>query len=187
LIRTFTSPSHRQLHRKTFATLHARCATNSSPASTSRSIHVSATCPCRVCWKVTRWNRQHQVHNTRLTHSRTTCIRGSRCTRRDWHKSSAERAATPESDDEHQVSGPGNQFNQSSMSSSNGPKSPNNEAEEREELESILRDLEEENATLQAEYDRLKNKSTPTSTPDDAQTTPTAGGGQVRLAGSLRL
>ncbi|CRK92191.1 CLUMA_CG005757, isoform D [Clunio marinus] len=80
--------------------------------------------------------------------------------------------STPESDDEHQLP---NQFNQS-MSSSNGPKSPNNEAEEREELESIIKDLEEENATLQAEYDRLKNKQTPTSTPDDSQTTPTQGG-----------
>lgn len=88
--------------------------------------------------------------------------------------------STPESDgeDDHQIP---NQFNQS-MSSSNGPKSPNTEAEEREELESIIKDLEEENATLQAEYDRLKNKQTPTSTPDDAQTTPTqggTGGGQV--------
>jgi hypothetical protein len=79
--------------------------------------------------------------------------------------------STPESDDEHQMP---NQFNQS-MSSSNGPKSPSNEAEEREELESIIKDLEEENATLQAEYDRLKTKSTPTTTPDDSQTTPTAG------------
>lgn len=73
-----------------------------------------------------------------------------------------------------------NQFSQSS----NGPKSPNNEAEEREELESIIKDLEEENATLQAEYDRLKNKQTPTSTPDESQTTPTQGNGQgqVRFA-----
>lgn len=82
--------------------------------------------------------------------------------------------STPESDDEHQMP------NQS-ISSSNGPKSPNNEAEEREELEQILRDLEEENATLQAEYDRLKNKQTPTSTPDDAQSSSQAPGqGQVR-------
>ena len=88
--------------------------------------------------------------------------------------------STPESDDEHQMP---NHFNQS-MSSSNGPKSPNNEAEEREELESIIKDLEEENATLQAEYDRLKNKQTPTSTPDDPEKTPTqgSGGGQVKLS-----
>jgi hypothetical protein len=85
--------------------------------------------------------------------------------------------STPESDDEHTIP---NQFNQS-LSSSNGPKSPNNEVEEREELEQILRDLEEENATLQAEYDRLKNKQTPTSTPDDAQTTPTQGSGQGQV------
>lgn len=82
--------------------------------------------------------------------------------------------STPDSDDEHQM--PNQSFNQS-ISSSNGPKSPSNEAEEREELEQIIRDLEEENATLQAEYDRLKVKQTPTSTPDDAQTTPTQGGG----------
>lgn len=92
--------------------------------------------------------------------------------------------STPESDDEHQMP---NQFSQS-MSSSNGPKSPNNEAEEREELESIIKDLEEENATLQAEYDRLKNKSTPTSTPDDNQTTPTQGGnGQGGQVGDQNL
>lgn len=84
--------------------------------------------------------------------------------------------STPESDDEHQMP---NQFSQSM--SSNGPKSPSNEAEEREELESIIKDLEEENSTLQAEYDRLKNKQTPTSTPDDAQTTPTQGNGQGQV------
>ena len=89
--------------------------------------------------------------------------------------------STPDSDDEHQMPNQSS-FNQS-ISSSNGPKSPSmNETEEREELEQIIRDLEEENATLQAEYDRLKNKQTPTSTPDDAQTTtPTQGGGQVRI------
>jgi hypothetical protein len=83
--------------------------------------------------------------------------------------------STPDSDDEHQLTNPAS-FSQS-IASSNGPKSPSNEAEEREELEQIIRDLEEENATLQAEYDRLKIKQTPTSTPDDAQTTPTQGGG----------
>ena len=88
--------------------------------------------------------------------------------------------STPESDDEHQMP------NQS-ISSSNGPKSPNNEAEEREELEQILRDLEEENATLQAEYDRLKNKQTPTSTPDaDAQAT-TQGPGQGQVVSQIKL
>ncbi|XP_070495965.1 dystrophin, isoforms A/C/F/G/H-like isoform X7 [Chironomus tepperi] len=78
--------------------------------------------------------------------------------------------STPESDDEHQMPNP-------SISSSNGPKSPSNEAEEREELEQIIRDLEEENATLQAEYERLRVKQTPTTTPDDTQTTPTQGSG----------
>lgn len=91
--------------------------------------------------------------------------------------------STPDSDDEHQMTNPAS-FSQS-IASSNGPKSPSNEAEEREELEQIIRDLEEENATLQAEYDRLKVKQTPTTTPDDAQTTPTAanqgGGGQVQF------
>lgn len=81
--------------------------------------------------------------------------------------------STPESDDEHHLA------NQSSISSSNGPKSPNNEVEEREELESIIRDLEEENSSLQAEYERLKNKQTPTTTPEDSDKTPgqTNGGG----------
>jgi hypothetical protein len=79
--------------------------------------------------------------------------------------------STPESDDEHHLA------NQS-ISSSNGPKSPNNEVEEREELESIIRDLEEENATLQAEYERLKNKQTPTTTPEDSDKTPTQSNGQ---------
>ncbi|KAL7035147.1 hypothetical protein ACKWTF_008245 [Chironomus riparius] len=78
--------------------------------------------------------------------------------------------STPESDDEHQMPNP-------SISSSNGPKSPSNEAEEREELEQIIRDLEEENATLQAEYERLRVKQTPTTTPDESQTTPTQGSG----------
>lgn len=77
--------------------------------------------------------------------------------------------STPESDDEQMP----NHFSQSS----NGPKSPANiDSEEREELESIIRDLEDENASLQAEYDRLRTKSTPTTTPDDSQTTPTQGG-----------
>lgn len=89
--------------------------------------------------------------------------------------------STPDSDDEHPLPNQAS-FNQS-IASSNGPKSPSNEVEEREELEQIIQDLEEENATLQAEYDRLKNKQTPTLTPDDAQTTPTQGGqgGQVEI------
>jgi hypothetical protein len=81
--------------------------------------------------------------------------------------------STPESDDE---TNPG------------GAKSPVPiplsaiDPEQREELEQIIRDLEEENATLQAEYDRLRTKQTPSTTPDEsqAQTTPTQSGqGQV--------
>lgn len=40
------------------------------------------------------------------------------------------------------------------------------DAEQREELEAMIRDLEEENASLQAEYERL-SKQTPGSTPED--------------------
>lgn len=77
--------------------------------------------------------------------------------------------STPESDDEHQLIA---QYCQSIPN--NGPKSPVQvmaamDAEQREELEAIIQDLEEENATLQAEYERLRSKQTPTSTPDDSQ------------------
>lgn len=41
------------------------------------------------------------------------------------------------------------------------------DAEQREELEAMIRELEEENATLQAEYERLRSKQTPGSTPED--------------------
>ena len=41
------------------------------------------------------------------------------------------------------------------------------DAEQREELEAMIRELEEENATLQAEYERLRSKQTPDSTPED--------------------
>lgn len=43
------------------------------------------------------------------------------------------------------------------------------DAEQREELEAIIKDLEDENTTLQAEYERLRTKQTPTTTPDDSQ------------------
>ncbi|XP_044016172.1 dystrophin, isoforms A/C/F/G/H-like isoform X2 [Aphidius gifuensis] len=79
--------------------------------------------------------------------------------------------STPDSDDEHQLiaqychSLNGNDNN-------NAPRSPVQvmaaiDAEQREELEAMIRELEEENATLQAEYDRLKLKQTPGSTPED--------------------
>lgn len=82
--------------------------------------------------------------------------------------------STPESDDEHQLIA---QFCQTlpDSESNGGPRSPLqvmaavDALEQREELEAIIRDLEEENATLQAEYDRLRSKQTPTSTPDDTQ------------------
>jgi chaperonin cofactor prefoldin len=41
------------------------------------------------------------------------------------------------------------------------------DAEQREELEAMIRELEEENSTLQAEYERLRSKQTPSSTPED--------------------
>ncbi|KAL5273223.1 hypothetical protein ACFFRR_000158 [Megaselia abdita] len=78
--------------------------------------------------------------------------------------------STPDSDDEHQLIAqycqalPGNSTN-------GGPKSPVQvmaamDADQREELEKIIKDLEEENASLQAEYNRLQLK-TPSTTPDD--------------------
>lgn len=88
--------------------------------------------------------------------------------------------STPDSDDEHQLIA---QFcNTLPNNGTNGPKSPSQvmaavDAEQREELESIIQDLEEENATLQAEYDRLRSKQTPTTTPDDSQTSTTVGSG----------
>ncbi|CAG9793172.1 unnamed protein product [Diatraea saccharalis] len=39
--------------------------------------------------------------------------------------------------------------------------------EQRHELEAMIRELEEENASLQAEYERLKAKQTPGSTPEE--------------------
>lgn len=79
--------------------------------------------------------------------------------------------STPDSDEEHHLIA---QYCQSLPS--NGPKSPVQvmaamDAEQREELEAIIRDLEEENSSLQAEYDRLKAKQsiTPSSTPDEGQ------------------
>lgn len=97
--------------------------------------------------------------------------------------------STPDSDDEHQLIAqycqtlPNN--NSTNGGGSGGPKSPLQvmaavDAEQREELEAIIQDLEEENATLQAEYERLRSKQTPITTPDDiAQNTSigNAGGG----------
>ncbi|XP_055693448.1 dystrophin, isoforms A/C/F/G/H isoform X5 [Lutzomyia longipalpis] len=91
--------------------------------------------------------------------------------------------STPDSDDEHQLIA---QYCQSLPT--NGPKSPVQvmaamDAEQREELEAMIRDLEEENASLQAEYDRLRSKQTPSTTPDDSQTGGSSGGqGQDMMA-----
>lgn len=91
--------------------------------------------------------------------------------------------STPDSDDEHQLIA---QYCQSLPN--NGPKSPVQvmtamDAEQREELEAMINVLEEENATLQAEYERLRSKHTPTSTPDDSQNgSGTPGQGQDMMA-----
>ncbi|XP_067614380.1 dystrophin, isoforms A/C/F/G/H isoform X10 [Eurosta solidaginis] len=82
--------------------------------------------------------------------------------------------STPDSDDEHQLIAQYCQALPTNNGSSNGPKSPVQvmaamDAEQREELEAIIRDLEEENANLQAEYQQLCNKQN--------STTPEADGG----------
>ncbi|XP_031638601.1 dystrophin, isoforms A/C/F/G/H isoform X5 [Contarinia nasturtii] len=95
--------------------------------------------------------------------------------------------STPDSDDEHQLIA---QYCQTlpNNGSNGAPKSPLQvmaavDADQREELEAIIQDLEEENATLQAEYERLRSKQTPISTPDDAQAAiGIASGGQDLMA-----
>ncbi|XP_055852377.1 dystrophin, isoforms A/C/F/G/H isoform X8 [Episyrphus balteatus] len=78
--------------------------------------------------------------------------------------------STPDSDDEHQLIA---QYCQALPPNGSGPKSPVQvmaamDAEQREELEAIIRDLEEENANLQAEYQQLSTKQTQSlTTPDD--------------------
>ncbi|XP_034944626.1 dystrophin [Chelonus insularis] len=78
--------------------------------------------------------------------------------------------STPDSDDEHQLIA---HFCQSLNGNENHlPRSPVQvmaaiDAEQREELESMIRELEDENSALQAEYERLKSKQTPGSTPED--------------------
>lgn len=98
--------------------------------------------------------------------------------------------STPDSDDEHQLIA---QYCQTlpnnNGSNGGGPKSPLQvmaavDAEQREELEAIIQDLEEENATLQAEYERLRSKQTPITTPDDiAQNASIGNAGGVGGAG----
>ncbi|XP_055923870.1 dystrophin, isoforms A/C/F/G/H isoform X7 [Eupeodes corollae] len=78
--------------------------------------------------------------------------------------------STPDSDDEHQLIA---QYCQALPPNGSGPKSPVQvmaamDAEQREELEAIIRDLEEENANLQSEYQQLSTKQTQSlTTPDE--------------------
>ncbi|XP_063241315.1 dystrophin, isoforms A/C/F/G/H-like [Bacillus rossius redtenbacheri] len=79
--------------------------------------------------------------------------------------------STPDSDDEHQLIA---QYCQSLNGGDSVPvpRSPVQimaaiDAEQREELEAMIRELEEENAGLQAEYERLRSKQTPGSTPEE--------------------
>nr|CAD7412920.1 unnamed protein product [Timema cristinae] len=100
--------------------------------------------------------------------------------------------STPDSDDEHQLIA---QYCQSLNGGDNVPvpRSPVQimvaiDAEQREELEAMIRsvaviltlvtlELEEENASLQAEYERLRAKQTPGSTPEESSHLSSRGGG----------
>uniref|UniRef100_A0A182N8V0 Protein detached n=1 Tax=Anopheles dirus TaxID=7168 RepID=A0A182N8V0_9DIPT len=95
--------------------------------------------------------------------------------------------STPDSDDEHQLIAqycqalPAANSTGGTTGGSGGPKSPVQvmaamEAEQREELETMIKELEEENANLQAEYEKLKTKksTTPITTPDEGYKTPTS-------------
>ncbi|XP_037924851.1 dystrophin, isoforms A/C/F/G/H isoform X9 [Hermetia illucens] len=97
--------------------------------------------------------------------------------------------STPDSDDEHQLIAQYCQSlpNNGSAGGSSGPKSPVQvmaamDAEQREELEAIIRDLEEENAQLQAEYDQLRSKQTPSTTPDESMNSGVPSQGQDMIA-----
>ncbi|XP_039288280.1 dystrophin-like [Nilaparvata lugens] len=59
------------------------------------------------------------------------------------------------------------------------------DAEQREELEAMIRELEEENASLQAEYERLRSRSTPESTPEEMRSG--GGGGDGDMVAEARL
>ncbi|XP_060647969.1 dystrophin, isoforms A/C/F/G/H isoform X6 [Drosophila nasuta] len=93
--------------------------------------------------------------------------------------------STPDSDDEHQLIA---QYCQA-LPTNNGsaPKSPVQvmaamDAEQREELEAIIRDLEEENANLQAEYQQLCSKQQ-SGTPDDSNGMQHSSSSMTGLAG----
>ncbi|XP_055596147.1 dystrophin, isoforms A/C/F/G/H isoform X5 [Uranotaenia lowii] len=96
--------------------------------------------------------------------------------------------STPDSDDEHQLIA---QYCQS-LPNNGGPKSPVQvmaamDAEQREELEAMIKDLEEENASLQAEYERLKSKQTPITTPDENQSSQGTGTGGNDMMAEAKL
>ncbi|XP_047511118.1 dystrophin-like isoform X6 [Pieris napi] len=84
----------------------------------------------------------------------------------------ARAADTPDSDEEHQLIA---QYCASLNGGAEGEEAPRSPVhvvsvihrEQRHELEAMIRELEEENASLQAEYERLKAKQTPGSTPED--------------------
>lgn len=115
---------------------------------------------------------QHTTHNLQndIMHSRFEMY-ASRLAQVEY---GSRNNSTPESDDEHQLIAQYCSTLPNNGATNNGPKSPLQvmaavDAEQREELEAIIQDLEEENATLQAEYDRLRSKQTPTTTPDESQ------------------
>ncbi|GBP44176.1 Dystrophin, isoform E [Eumeta japonica] len=81
---------------------------------------------------------------------------------------------TPDSDEEHQLIAQYCQSLNGGGDSDSAPRSPVQvvsiiHREQRQELEAMIRELEEENASLQAEYERLKAKQTPGSTPEEQQ------------------
>ncbi|KAG6451368.1 hypothetical protein O3G_MSEX007089 [Manduca sexta] len=79
---------------------------------------------------------------------------------------------TPDSDEEHQLIAQYCASLNGAADSEEAPRSPVQvvsiiHREQRHELEAMIRELEEENASLQAEYERLKAKQTPGSTPEE--------------------
>lgn len=79
---------------------------------------------------------------------------------------------TPDSDEEHQLIAQYCASLNGGAEADDAPRSPVQvvsiiHREQRHELEAMIRELEEENASLQAEYERLKAKQTPGSTPEE--------------------
>ncbi|XP_075984484.1 dystrophin isoform X3 [Anticarsia gemmatalis] len=79
---------------------------------------------------------------------------------------------TPDSDEEHQLIAQYCASLNGGGEADDAPRSPVQvvsiiHREQRHELEAMIRELEEENASLQAEYERLKAKQTPGSTPEE--------------------